>query len=76
MLAVVGNIITAWSFFGTNILGVGLHAYGGDPEELITKARSMMYFMYSQLAFVVLGAITYFLTRRNSDAISDKARTA
>jgi ABC-type transport system involved in cytochrome c biogenesis permease subunit len=76
MLAVVGNIITAWSFFGTNILGVGLHAYGGDPEELITKARSMMYFMYSQLAFVVLGAITYFLTRQNSDAISDKARTA
>jgi hypothetical protein len=36
----------------------------------------MMYFMYSQLAFVVLGAITYFLTRQNSDAISDKARTA
>ncbi|MFI4861113.1 MAG: cytochrome c biogenesis protein [Phycisphaerales bacterium JB063] len=27
-LAVLGNIITAWSWFGTNLLGVGLHAYG------------------------------------------------
>jgi ABC-type transport system involved in cytochrome c biogenesis permease subunit len=27
-LAVVGNIITAWSWFGTNMLGVGLHTYG------------------------------------------------
>ena len=27
-LAIVGNIITAWSWFGTNMLGVGLHAYG------------------------------------------------
>ncbi len=28
VLAVAGNIITAWSWFGTNLLGVGLHAYG------------------------------------------------
>jgi ABC-type transport system involved in cytochrome c biogenesis permease subunit len=27
-LAVAGNIITAWSWFGTNLLGVGLHSYG------------------------------------------------
>lgn len=27
-LAIVGNIITAWSWFGTNLLGVGLHSYG------------------------------------------------
>jgi hypothetical protein len=27
-LAVGGNIITAWSWFGTNMLGVGLHSYG------------------------------------------------
>jgi len=27
-LAVAGNIVTAWSWFGTNMLGVGLHAYG------------------------------------------------
>ncbi len=27
-LAIVGNIITSWSWFGTNMLGVGLHSYG------------------------------------------------
>ncbi|HTL68855.1 MAG TPA: cytochrome c biogenesis protein CcsA [Lacunisphaera sp.] len=28
MLAVFGNVVTAWSWFGTNMLGVGLHSYG------------------------------------------------
>jgi hypothetical protein len=28
LLAVIGNMITTWSWFGTNQLGVGLHAYG------------------------------------------------
>jgi ABC-type transport system involved in cytochrome c biogenesis permease subunit len=28
VLAVVGNMVTGWSWFGTNQLGVGLHAYG------------------------------------------------
>jgi hypothetical protein len=28
VLAVLGYIITSWSFFGTNFLGVGLHSYG------------------------------------------------
>jgi len=28
VLAVLGNIVTVWSWFGTNQLGVGLHAYG------------------------------------------------
>ena len=23
-----GNIVTSWSWFGTNLLGVGLHSYG------------------------------------------------
>ncbi|MGA1225249.1 MAG: cytochrome C biogenesis protein, partial [Phycisphaerales bacterium] len=27
-LAIGGNIVTAWSWFGTNMLGVGLHSYG------------------------------------------------
>jgi ABC-type transport system involved in cytochrome c biogenesis permease subunit len=28
ILALIGNMITTWSWFGTNQLGVGLHAYG------------------------------------------------
>lgn len=32
VLAVFGNIVTLWSWFGTNMLGTGLHAYGfTDP---------------------------------------------
>jgi ABC-type transport system involved in cytochrome c biogenesis permease subunit len=27
-LGVVGNIVVSWSWFGTNMLGVGLHSYG------------------------------------------------
>ena len=29
VLAIGGNIITTWSWFGVNLLGIGLHAYGG-----------------------------------------------
>ncbi len=28
LLAIVGNIVTSWSWFGTNMLGIGLHSYG------------------------------------------------
>jgi len=28
VLALVGNIVTAWSWFGVNMLGIGLHSYG------------------------------------------------
>lgn len=35
MLAVAGNIVTTWSWFGTNMLGVGLHAYGFIPGTVI-----------------------------------------
>jgi ABC-type transport system involved in cytochrome c biogenesis permease subunit len=30
VLAVLGNMVCAWSWFGTNQLGIGLHAYGFD----------------------------------------------
>ncbi len=28
VLSVLGNIVVTWSWFGTNLLGVGLHSYG------------------------------------------------
>jgi ABC-type transport system involved in cytochrome c biogenesis permease subunit len=28
VLAICGNVVTAWSWFGVNMLGVGLHTYG------------------------------------------------
>ncbi|HYV36176.1 MAG TPA: cytochrome c biogenesis protein CcsA [Gemmataceae bacterium] len=34
-LAVLGNIVTAWSWFGVNMLGVGLHNYGFVASHLM-----------------------------------------
>lgn len=46
VLAILGNIITAWSWFGTNQLSVGLHAYGFDQ----TLARSLRITWIAHLA--------------------------
>jgi len=38
VLAVFGNAVTAWSWFGTNQLGIGLHAYGFNKELAVLCA--------------------------------------
>ncbi|MDG2382946.1 MAG: cytochrome c biogenesis protein CcsA [Pirellulaceae bacterium] len=38
VLSVVGNIVTAWSWFGVNELGVGLHSYGFTEGRLVALA--------------------------------------
>jgi ABC-type transport system involved in cytochrome c biogenesis permease subunit len=53
MLAVGGNIAVAWSMFGVNELGVGLHSYGfTDGVKL-----ALIAFVASQLAIIAAGAI-------------------
>ena len=49
-LAICGNIITAWSWFGTNLLGVGLHSYGFTDSGFMW----MVAFIASQLVFIGL----------------------
>jgi ABC-type transport system involved in cytochrome c biogenesis permease subunit len=51
VLAVFGNIVTAWSWFGTNMLGVGLHSYGFMSSGLFW----MIVFVSSQLGIMLLG---------------------
>ena len=34
-LAIFGNIVTSWSWFGTNMLGVGLHSYGFMDQAFV-----------------------------------------
>jgi ABC-type transport system involved in cytochrome c biogenesis permease subunit len=34
VLAVLGNIVTLWSWFGVNMLSIGLHSYGFIPEAV------------------------------------------
>ncbi|MGY8714339.1 MAG: cytochrome c biogenesis protein CcsA, partial [Verrucomicrobiia bacterium] len=49
-LAIFGNIVTAWSWFGTNMLGVGLHSYGFMDKAF----NPLMWFFASQLFFIAL----------------------
>lgn len=51
VLAVVGNIVTAWSWFGVNMLGVGLHSYG----FMSGAAFWIIAFVASQLVIIALG---------------------
>jgi ABC-type transport system involved in cytochrome c biogenesis permease subunit len=53
-LAVAGNIITTWSYFGVNELGVGLHAYGASERN---TSMWLLIFAASQLALIALGMI-------------------
>jgi ABC-type transport system involved in cytochrome c biogenesis permease subunit len=55
-LAVAGNIVTSWSWFGTNLLGVGLHAYGGGGP-LSTAVVWLFIFVGSQALIIGLGCI-------------------
>ncbi len=56
-LAVVGNMITVWSWFGTNQLGVGLHAYGFSN----TLAMFCVVMWVSHLAVLALLAVPSLL---------------
>src|SRR5687767_4535290 len=52
-LTPVGSRVVAWSWFGTNQLGVGLHAYGFNN----TLALGLSVFWWSQLACIGMGLI-------------------
>jgi ABC-type transport system involved in cytochrome c biogenesis permease subunit len=60
-LAIVGNIITAWSWFGTNLLGVGLHSYGFTDSGFYW----LMAFWTSQLVFIATALLPWRYWRSN-----------
>ncbi|HSN13009.1 MAG TPA: cytochrome c biogenesis protein CcsA, partial [Anaeromyxobacteraceae bacterium] len=49
-MAIFGNVVTSLSWFGVNMLGVGLHSYGFMEGAL----GALLAFVASQLAFVFL----------------------
>jgi cytochrome c-type biogenesis protein CcsB len=53
-MAVFGNIVTSFSWFGVNMLGVGLHSYGFIDKAFFWLAA----FIVSQLAIMAL-SLTY-----------------
>ncbi|MBW7896776.1 MAG: cytochrome c biogenesis protein CcsA [Opitutaceae bacterium] len=52
-LAIFGNIITSWSWFGTNMLGIGLHSYGFMDAAFWALSA----FIASQLALIAIGCL-------------------
>lgn len=52
-LAVFGNIVTSWSWFGTNLLGVGLHSYGFTDRGF----WALVFFAASQLLLIGLATL-------------------
>ena len=51
--AIIGNVVTSWSWFGVNMLGIGLHSYGFTDAAFFW----LMLFVGSQLALVALGLL-------------------
>ncbi len=50
-LAVLGNIVVAWSWFGVNELGVGLHTYG------FTEGRTFWLVLFGLSQFAIVNAL-------------------
>jgi ABC-type transport system involved in cytochrome c biogenesis permease subunit len=59
VLSVAGGIITAWSWFGVNQLGVGLHSYGFTESVTFW----LLVYVASQLAVIGLGLLPRTLWR-------------
>jgi ABC-type transport system involved in cytochrome c biogenesis permease subunit len=53
LLAIGGNIVTSWSWFGVNELGIGLHSYGFTDGVLLALGL----FVLSQLLLIAVGLI-------------------
>ncbi len=49
-MAVFGNIVTSWSWFGVNMLGIGLHSYGFMDAAFWW----LLVFVISQIVIIVL----------------------
>ena len=52
-MAVFGNIVTSFSWFGVNMLGIGLHSYGWMDKAF----PWLMAFDFSQVALIVLAVL-------------------
>ena len=53
VMAVLGNVITSLSWFGVNMLGIGLHSYGWMDKAFFW----LSIFILSQLAIAALGGL-------------------
>lgn len=59
VMAIGGNIMTSWSWFGTNMLGIGLHAYGFMDAAFWT----LITFDIFMVALIIIGSLPFNLWR-------------
>jgi ABC-type transport system involved in cytochrome c biogenesis permease subunit len=69
VLAVGGNIVTSWSWFGTNLLGIGLHSYGFMQGAMLW----LVIFMLSQVLVITLGLLPASANRRLAGAKTEES---
>ena len=53
LMAIFGNVVTAFSWFGVNMLGIGLHSYGFMDAAF----RWLMLFNATQICLILLGLL-------------------
>ncbi len=53
VMAIFGNIVTSWSWFGVNMLGIGLHSYGFMDSAF----PWLIGFGASQVVFMMIGVL-------------------
>ena len=58
-LAIFGNIVTSFSWFGVNMLGIGLHSYGFMDAAF----KWLMIFIGSQVLIMAVGLLPFSLWR-------------
>ena len=65
LMTVFSNIVTVWSWKGTNMLGIGLHSYGFTEKTFYW----LMMFFVSQIAIIILGLLPnkYWLSFQNDE---------
>lgn len=63
VLVIGGNIVTAWSWFGVNQLGIGLHSYGFTEGVL----KLLGFFVLSQVIIILAGMLPLSLWRSLED---------
>jgi ABC-type transport system involved in cytochrome c biogenesis permease subunit len=52
-MVIFGNVVTSWSWFGVNMLGIGLHSYG----FMAAAFWWLLAFVLSQIALIILGML-------------------
>ena len=73
MMAVFGNLVVAFSWWGVNLLGVGLHSYGFTAG--VQKTLNSFYAI--EAGVVLLGALAFLMQGRTVTATApDKTKTS